>query len=170
MVSDALALARSQVEATFRIGGYDFRSPDYRQILLWAEALKIAPTMVVQRLESTSLDLGGGRGKISFQVNNGAILSAVWDFEFLPLRKFEWVEGLSISEMGFKGSSETPIENLSIHLPHLHRLFVVGIKLKAINFRTRRGSTRFGVIKTNLLCLISQTSRGSACSGVIKMK
>jgi hypothetical protein len=57
MVSDALALARSQAEATFQIGGYEFRSPDYRQILLWAEALKIAPTTVVQRLEGASLKL-----------------------------------------------------------------------------------------------------------------
>ena len=143
MVSDALAIARSQeaslAEVTFQIGNYKFRSPDYRQILLWAEALKIAPTMVVQRLESTSLDLGGGGGKISFQVNNGAILSAVWDFEVLPLRKFEWIEDLSISEMAFKGSLETPMENLSIRLPRLHRLLVAGIKLKAIDFSNSPG-------------------------------
>jgi hypothetical protein len=107
MVSDALALARSQVEATFRIGGYDFRSPDYRQILLWAEALKIAPTAIVQRLAGASLKLAAGHGEpISFKVENGGILSAVWDLDSLPLASFQWVAGLSIHEFAFKGSPE----------------------------------------------------------------
>ena len=45
MVSDALVLAKSQetalVDARFKLGGYEFRDPDYRQILLWAKALKL---------------------------------------------------------------------------------------------------------------------------------
>lgn len=137
MVSDALAVARSQTqlgEARFRIGNYEFRDPDYRQILLWAEALKLDPIIVVQRLECACLELDEDQGgTISFRVENGAIISAVWDFGSLPLARFEWVEGLSICEIAFKGSLGAPIERLSLCLPFLHRLLVAGIELRGLD-------------------------------------
>ena len=60
MVSDALAVARSQDKALtvarFRIGDFKFRDPDYRQILLWAKALKLKPETVVRRLKGSACE------------------------------------------------------------------------------------------------------------------
>lgn len=54
MVSDALDAARSHERsltvARFRIGNHEFRDADYRQLLVWAEALKLEPAVVVQRV------------------------------------------------------------------------------------------------------------------------
>ncbi len=130
MISDALVLARCQEKplagARFRVGHYEFRSPDYRQILLWADLLKIEPIMVIQRLE-------GEEGLFCFRVDDGAIISLTWNFESLPLASFEWLEGLSICDIAYKGSLGLPIDDLSLHLPSLQQLFVAGVKLKALD-------------------------------------
>lgn len=138
MVSDAIGVARSQekqlAETRFRIGNYEFRSPDYRQILLWAEALKIDPITVVERLENAfthALDDDTYRIN-SFCVENGAIVSVVWDFESLPLSRLEWVEGLSICEIVFQGAQGAPID-ISRRLPSLRRLMVAGNDLRALD-------------------------------------
>ena len=55
MVSDALVLARvreKSLAARFRIGNYEFRDPDYRQILIWAKALDLEPEVFILRLEA----------------------------------------------------------------------------------------------------------------------
>ena len=59
-VSDALALVRARenslAAARFRIGEYEFRDPDYRQILIWATALGIAPEVCIRSLEDSPLN------------------------------------------------------------------------------------------------------------------
>ena len=53
MVGDALALGREEAvaqSARFRIGDYIWCEPDYRQILLWAETLKMEPLTVIEHL------------------------------------------------------------------------------------------------------------------------
>lgn len=56
MVSDALVLVRgrelSLAAARFRIGNYEFRDPDYRQILIWAKALVVTPENFIDRLQN----------------------------------------------------------------------------------------------------------------------
>src|SRR5665213_3472257 len=129
IVSDALALARpratSLASARFRIGNYEFREADYQQILLWAEALKFDPITVVGRLENAYTEaLDDCTYRIdAFSVENGAIVSVVWDFESLPLSRVEWIEGLSICEIVFQGSRGAPID-ISPRLPSLRRLMV----------------------------------------------
>ena len=57
VVSDALTVVSSREKAltstSLRIGSYEFREPDYRQILIWAKALAIEPEALVRRLETT---------------------------------------------------------------------------------------------------------------------
>ena len=53
MVEEALALGREVAVAKttrFRIGDYTWCEPDYRQILLWAEALKMEPATLIEKL------------------------------------------------------------------------------------------------------------------------
>lgn len=124
MVSDTLALARSRstqvAPARFKIGKYEFCDPDYRQILLWAKALKLKPLTVIQRLERSSCK-DFFQKLLTFSVENGAIVSLVWDIELLPLTIFDWVEGLSIREMAVQGHVLNPFQN-SLRLPSLLRL------------------------------------------------
>lgn len=133
MVSDALDVARSRdrslTRARFRIGNHEFRDADYRQILLWAEALKLEPAVVVQRLESSSGFANfpfGWATKVEFIVEDGAIVTLVWDFNLLPIHDFAWVDGLAIEEIVFVGAATA---RLSLDLPRLNRLscFHIGI-------------------------------------------
>ena len=81
------------------IGYYEFRDPDYRQILLWAGALKLDPVVVIERLESSVVFDRKGV-KLEFAVQDGAIVSLTWDFDLLPLSEFEWVDGLALWGLG----------------------------------------------------------------------
>jgi hypothetical protein len=135
MVSDALVLARSQEKsltaARFRIGNYELRGADYRQILLWAKALELEPAGIIQRLESSSCE-DRDRATLKFRVENGSIVTLAWDFDLLPLPVFEWVDGLVIREVGFKGLLTAP-PHISLRLPLLVRLNCSGINLTEID-------------------------------------
>ena len=53
MVEEMLALGKEGAvlqTAEFKICDYTWCEPDYRQILLWAEALKIEPATVIKKL------------------------------------------------------------------------------------------------------------------------
>ena len=133
MVSDALASARSPEKlltvAPFRIGNYEFRDADYRQILLWAAALALEPVGIIQRLESSkNRDLV----TTTFSVENGSIVTLAWDFNLLPLPAFEWVDGLVIREIGFMGRLTSPPQ-ISLRLPFLVRLECSGINLTELD-------------------------------------
>ena len=58
VVSDALTLTYSREKAltstVFRIGSYEFREPDYAQILNWANRLDIDPEALVRQLSADS--------------------------------------------------------------------------------------------------------------------
>jgi Leucine-rich repeat (LRR) protein len=139
MVSDALAVARSQekslTESRFRIGKFEFRSPDYHQILLWADALKLDPVTVVERLEKANVAVPDGDDhtdwKYSFKVDDGAIVSLALPEDLLRLSKLEWVDGISIRELALSGLPKA--NEISVSLPSLRRLNVVGSKLKEID-------------------------------------
>ena len=125
MVSDALGLAHSPKKelftAKFPIGGYSFCAPDYKQVLLWARALDLDPAEVIRRLESSIADdnLGGNYG---FTVSNGSIITLDWDFNLLPLKEFEWIDGLLIEALQLKGRLSNSIIKSLKNLSHLARL------------------------------------------------
>lgn len=118
MVSDALALARvwekSLAAVRFRIGDYEFRDPDYRQILIWAKALGIAPEVFVSRVDRP-FDVDSGI-LIEFKVEDGKIISMRWDFDIFPISSFQWVDGLIIKTLAFNGLASAEI---SLHFPLL---------------------------------------------------
>jgi len=123
MVADTLALAKKEELAAatskFRIGEYEWREPDYRQILIWAKALALEPHEIIRRLligyEQEEID-DDAVEETTFA--GGAMLKLYWDFHFLPLETFEWVEGLTLTTLNFVSTPEkTP--NLRLRLPSL---------------------------------------------------
>lgn len=107
MTQDVLARAQASglSRARFRIGDYLLREPDYRQILLWADALGMGPESVLAELAGTRMEPEEDWEKfqtISFIVEDGAILSLVWDFNRLPLIPTSWMPGLQIQMLGFR--------------------------------------------------------------------
>lgn len=76
--------------ARFSIGDTVLREPDYRQILLWAEALGMAPEAVL-----TTLADPWARG---FDLTEeGALVNLVWDFERLTPDPHDLVAGAAHS-------------------------------------------------------------------------
>ena len=130
---------RSLSPARFRIGNYDFRAPDYQQILLWGNALGIRPERVVLILaeakfpfswedrDSCLHSLSRSYDElIEFQVENGAITSMVIDLDLLPLDKLEWVPGLVLETVGFYHSYRKPSFEFVPLLPETVRQVVIG--------------------------------------------
>ncbi len=115
----------------FRIGSYELRTPDYRQILLWAKALDVEPAGIIQRLESSVCERGD-HWRLTFKVEDGSIVTLPWDFDLLPLSVFEWVDGLVIREVGFKGSPKAPPQ-ISLRLQFLARLNCSAIELTELD-------------------------------------
>lgn len=72
MVGDAAAARRRRQEAARRrIGDYEFREPDYTQVLIWAEAVGMSPEELVAE-----------RG-FDLDVSDGAITELFLDWDFL---------------------------------------------------------------------------------------
>ena len=101
MVADALALADKKrtapAAAKFRIGEYQWCEPDYRQILIWAKALRLRPEEVIERLLKGPTGTNDSWRETRFE--NGMLLKISWDFELLPLWDFQWVDGLRITHL-----------------------------------------------------------------------
>ncbi len=93
MVEHTLALGRQEAvaqTARFRIGDYAWCEPDYRQILLWAETLKMEPLMVIGKL------LADER---SSKTADGLMRSLLWDLVELPLSDFKFVADSAIESL-----------------------------------------------------------------------
>jgi hypothetical protein len=157
VVSDALTVASSREKALtptrFRIGNYEFREPDYGQILLWAKTLEIDPEVLVQTLEKTPFTCNSIREKVIFTVEKGAIASLSWDVAALPLKKFDWVTGLSIRELAV--FCELVSQNISLSLPSLplpslRALFIDGIKLTKLDLSKVPNLTRLSCERNQL--------------------
>ena len=140
VVSDALTVARArEVELAttrFRVGSYEFREPDYRQILIWAKAFEIDPETLVRQLDQTSFEAKVNffdvEGTIAFMVEEGSIVSMAWDLTALPIETFDWVTGLSLRELAvFGGDGTRP--DISFSLPCLRKLFIGSINLTMLD-------------------------------------
>ena len=139
MTQDVLARARasSLIPARFRIGEYLLREPDYRQILLWAEALGMAPEAVLGEFAGTKLRFGmvGGAFKpMEFAVEDGAIVSLPWESAHLPRDLATWEPGLLIRQLGLRGKwTEVVRDLLSADLPRLETLVCAGLRLVSLD-------------------------------------
>ncbi len=140
VVSDALTVASSREKALtstlFRIGNYEFREPDYAQILLWAKALAIDPEALVKRLEKTSYTFRDHEfsfeNTTAFRVEKGAIVSLAWDCAALPVTSFDWVRGLSIKEIAVFGAT-AKYNEITFQLPSLEWLIIASTKLTKLD-------------------------------------
>ena len=118
-------------ETRFRLGDYDFREADYRQIRSWANALGLSPEVVLERMVT------GRRGDrdedIAFGVEDGAIVSLAIDFLKLPITSFEWQPGLQIKRLAFTHQHPVGLVQLNLSLPSLHELYCYDTGTLAIN-------------------------------------
>lgn len=126
MTRDVLsrAQARDLSAARFRVGEYELRQPDYRQILRWAKQLDMLPEYVLTQLVDSRMEpkFREDREPIAFSVEDGAIVSLVWDFDRLPSIPSVWESGLLVRRLGLTGQwpdIETPLQPF---LPHLQIL------------------------------------------------
>jgi hypothetical protein len=112
-------------QARFRIGDYELREPDYRQICLWAEELRIAPDELLGVLADSRLEPKTGSFEpIVFSLVDGALHSLVWDFSRLPMAPDRWDRSLLLDTLGFTASPAYDAEDFSLapEAPRLRRL------------------------------------------------
>ncbi|MEA3643733.1 MAG: leucine-rich repeat domain-containing protein [Lamprobacter sp.] len=130
MSRDLLARAQAQQlhAARFRIGDYELREPDYRQILKWAKTLNTSPDAILKTLSEHPVlppqEFVDDNEPIELSVVDGAIVSLPWDFGYLPYIPNKWEAGLCICTLAFEGS--VYLSNLGTEikpiLPKLKRL------------------------------------------------
>ncbi|MFM8729127.1 MAG: leucine-rich repeat domain-containing protein, partial [Planctomycetaceae bacterium] len=106
------------------LGDIAFAEPDYRQLLIWAEALGLRPEELVLRLQQQPPYKYYGL-TISFKVVDGSIRDLVWDLSALPVADFAWVDGLKIEKLAFSelGGRAGGTTKLAPRLPLLRQLY-----------------------------------------------
>ena len=105
-------------ETRFRLGEYEFREADYRQIRFWANALGLSSEVVLERMMSGRC--GDRDEDIAFGVEDGAIVSLALDFLKLPITSFEWQPGLQIKRLAFTHQHPVGPVQLAVNLPSLN--------------------------------------------------
>lgn len=156
MAENLLGVARSQERALaaqrrYRIGDYEFREADHAQIQRWARRLGMEPEKVVEGLTSSRKEYWSGGPIAKFCVEDGAIVSLVWDFALLPLTDWVWERGLQIARLDIlnapKGAlpplpkclhelmcEDNPLTSLTLeHVPKLKKLHCSGNQLTEID-------------------------------------
>ena len=103
------------------LGDYEFCGPDYAQLGLWARALKLSLTAVLERLTSAVMSEEWVH-KIRFEVVDGAIRNLLLDLKVLPLTAFEWVPGLQIRQLTIQNGGDSSPKIFSGRLPALTEL------------------------------------------------
>ncbi len=130
-------------EPMFKIGEYEWHEPDYRQILLWADTLKIPPEEVIRRLlNTTSLSWDWHDDHAEWQPTtfcDGRISKLNWDLGILPCSTFQWVEGLKIEYIRFaqqivESGDIIWIESLNLRMPELVCLHLECLNLDECSF------------------------------------
>ena len=136
MTRDILALLEEQnrlEQVRFTLGDYEFREPDYQQILRWAEAWGRSAEEVLEKLVEPVFEDYCPERQIMFTVLDGRIHSLVWDYdEISPAKEWTWHEGLAIETLVFQ--SVFSFGCLPIHLPvSLQTLYCQQIELEELD-------------------------------------
>jgi len=147
-MAEALAVAR---EPLHKIGEYEWCDPDYRQILLWAEALELEPEEVIRRLLTISSLVYHEDGKKRMHTRTtfegGRIRKLNWDLSVLPLTAFTWAEGLEIEYLRVTGlgisrnREKASIPALHLDLPKLEVLDCQNIGIQELDLSRVRALT-----------------------------
>jgi hypothetical protein len=128
MTEGLLAQARQTQlqQARFRIGDYELREPDYKQICLWAEELTMAPDELLIVLADSTLKSEDKKSfePIEFSLVDGTLHSLVWDFSRLPVFPDSWVNDLCLHTLGFTADPTWHGADVSLapKAPRLRRL------------------------------------------------
>ena len=128
MTRDILALLEEQnrlEQIRYTLDDYEFREPDYQQILRWAEAWGCSAEEVLERLREAVFD------DYCFRVVDDCIHSLVWDCDQFSAGGWTWHEGLDIQTLAF--ISAESLSCLPINLPaSLQTLYCLGTRLPEI--------------------------------------
>ncbi len=152
--------SREQVTAggKFRIGDHELREPDFLQVIVWSNALALPPEEVMRRLLCQDCRYVNPFGPnevrhhpIGYKhcdlqpttIVDGRIVTLTWAFESLPLRRFEWVDGLEIEcvniwpgtrfAMAFLSDSDG-MESFVPNLARLHSFFCGSVRIDQLDF------------------------------------
>ena len=143
MSSDVSAIVRAKdrelKQARFRIGEYEFREPDYRQILRWADTSDWTPEGVVEGLARTRFERKRPNITVEFSVVDGCISSLFWKF---PLDTFAWEDGLSIHTLGFESYPPSGRLTATLLPASLQTLVCESISLEELDLSGVPGLTR----------------------------
>ena len=87
MVNDVTEIIRTDT-IRHRIGDYEFREPDYRQILIWAKAVGMTPEGLMERMQRGGLEVSDG---VLIDIDVGRIFTGIGlDFSYvLHLEKLD---------------------------------------------------------------------------------
>ena len=141
-----VAKEEEKIEARFAIKDTLLREPDYQQILLWAEALGMAP-------EAVLMILAAGQDPDGFALEDGAMVCLVWDFERLPLIPTTWVSGLLIRDIEFRGKWPDGDTVFRPALPSLRSLKCKNVGVTSINLTLVPGLTKLDCSGNELTAL-----------------
>lgn len=89
--------------ARFRVGGYLLREPDYRQLLIWVDSSSMTFEEVWDGIGSFLNHAHMNGGGIGWEVEDGAIVSMTWNFNYTPFIPLKWEQGLLIRTLAFYG-------------------------------------------------------------------
>ena len=148
MTRDVLARAQAGGVslARFRIGEYLLREPDYRQIRRWAESLGMTPEALLAQLAWCRLELFREDVEpFEFTIEDGAIVSLVWNFDRLPFCPAPWEPGLLVRALGlvfrYLGRRPGPVTPLRPVLPLLQTLICRDLGLESLDLSKAPGLT-----------------------------
>lgn len=148
MVDAALSFSRAEdaLVPRFKIGEHVFCEPDYEQLILWADALRMDPDKVLSHLLTGNPDEGWEDKKTL--IKHGRMVRIGWNINLLPLDKFEWVNGLVIESITFYLNNDWVIGRehkkfvLSLPLKKLHSFFCTLYLLEELDISNTPNLTR----------------------------
>lgn len=117
MAENLLGMACSQERALaaqrrYHIGDYEFREADHAQIQRWARMLGMEPEQVVEVLASSQKEQPFAGITTTFDIEDGRIVSLVWDFAILPLTDWAWIRGLQVERLAILNAPQEPLPRL----------------------------------------------------------
>lgn len=139
-------------ETKFRVGGYEWCEPDYRQILIWAKTLKLEPQQVIQRL-LWRRDAQSPPSPMASEFNDGRIIKLTWNFDLLPIRDFQWVDDLEIVDFYASYSLPPSAQGIPVFypiLPKLRSLTCQGLNIAELDLSGVPMLTKLDCVQNNL--------------------
>lgn len=105
-------------QARFRLGDYEWREPDYRQIISWAEQQAVSPEDIINSLLDGEIPSGVPWAGTVFE--NGRIKKLNWDFDRMSVPDLTFIDGLHLTHLSVCSSEYAiAVEEADLEsLPH----------------------------------------------------